>query len=162
MLRLREMNPQDIPAVAELAGRIWRDHYPPIIGIEQTEYMLALWYSHNALAELLKQPGRRFLLAEEGREVRGFLSAGPMEDGIFVYRFYIDTAHQRKGIGQALLTEIVAQFPQAKFLRLHVNRNNRKALAFYEKHGFTSRSEQDTEIGDGYVMEDYVMQKELV
>ena len=45
-------------------------------------------------------------------------------------------------------------------LRLQVNKRN-KAKDFYEKIGFTVLYEFDFPIGNGYVMDDYLMEKKL-
>jgi ribosomal protein S18 acetylase RimI-like enzyme len=48
----------------------------------------------------------------------------------------------------------------ASILELNVNRSN-NAVTFYQKFGFTTTSEVDLPIGEGYFMNDYVMQKSL-
>jgi ribosomal protein S18 acetylase RimI-like enzyme len=43
---------------------------------------------------------------------------------------------------------------------VNVNRHN-KALHFYEKYGFKIIREEDIDIGEGYFMNDYVMELKL-
>jgi ribosomal protein S18 acetylase RimI-like enzyme len=60
-------------------------------------------------------------------------------------RLYVAGTHQRAGIGQRLLDDILADRPDAQRVRLWVLRGNAGALAFYEKQGFavTGEAEED-------------------
>ncbi|MBA3706769.1 MAG: GNAT family N-acetyltransferase, partial [Bacteroidetes bacterium] len=46
---------EDLPAIAELANRIWRKHYPDIITVEQIEYMLKNMYSPVNLLQQMNE-----------------------------------------------------------------------------------------------------------
>jgi len=46
----------------------------------------------------------------------------------------------------------------AQALRLNVNRNNHVAKAFYEKAGFHHFMEEDIDIGNGFFMNDHVLE----
>ncbi len=57
--------------------------------------------------------------------------------------------------------ETVAKSMGAENLILNVNRKN-KAKTFYEKNGFAVVREEDIDIGKGYFMNDYIMEKTLL
>jgi ribosomal protein S18 acetylase RimI-like enzyme len=72
-------------------------------------------------------------------------------------------SQQGKGTGRFLLDYILKEIKQqgAVSLQLQVNRYN-KAKDFYEKLGFTVIEEADFDIGNGFFMNDYVMEKKLI
>jgi ribosomal protein S18 acetylase RimI-like enzyme len=168
----RWMKQEDIPAVALLAQRIWNAHYPAIISQEQINYMLADRYSSQSLAEQM-QSGQSFLLAEIAGEILGFLSIGALKDirnttlrgddygsgCYFLHKFYLAPECQGKGLGQAMLKELLHKLPEIRLLRLQVHRNNIQAWRFYQKQGFEIVAEEDFEIGDRFLMQDFVMQR---
>lgn len=155
---LRAATPADIAAIGTLAHHIWNLHYPGIISQAQIDYMLALMYGPEALTRQFEE-GHRFLLAEQRKTLLGFLSTEAKPDHYFIHKFYVAPQRHGQGIGGALLAHFLEQTPQASLLKLHVNRNNHKAVRFYRKHRFTVCGEKDTVIGQGYVMDDYVMQR---
>ena len=155
-----EMTADDIPAVVALAERIWQAHYPGIISDDQIRYMLDLWYSRKALQEKLDKNAGPFLLAWEGETLIGFLSCSVGEEEAFIHRWYVDTQAHSRGIGSLLLHMLEMRLPDAiRRIRLHVNRKNWQSVNFYFRREFVITGIQDTPIGDGYVMEDYVMVK---
>jgi len=149
---------QEIDKIIELAQKIWRDHYPSIIGTEQVEFMLAKMYDKASLEKQI-QSGDIFYLAFDDTENRylGFVSV-KNEGGskYFINKFYIDTIVQRTGIGLLFFDFILREFvPQE--IRLQVNRQNFKAINFYFKAGFKIEKVADFDIGDGYFMNDFIM-----
>jgi ribosomal protein S18 acetylase RimI-like enzyme len=49
----------------------------------------------------------------------------------------------------------------AERLVLQVNKQNAAAIAFYQRQSFTIREAAVFDIGNGFVMDDYVMEKPL-
>jgi ribosomal protein S18 acetylase RimI-like enzyme len=77
-------------------------------------------------------------------------------------KIYVLPEKQKLGLGLALMdyTVLFAQENGMKHITLQVNRTN-KAVSFYERLGFYVADEQDFDIGNGYFMNDFVMQKDL-
>ena len=106
-----------------------------------------------------------FLLAKEEEETLGFCSYElNCEDSnkVKIHKIYILPDTQGKGLGKLLIQKIqdLAQKNNSDALSLNVNRFN-VAKSFYEKIGFKIVAEEDIEIGEGWLMEDYVMEKSL-
>jgi diamine N-acetyltransferase len=157
---IREMQPSDIPAVSQLAERIWRAHYPGIISSEQIEYMLALMYSPASLKEQV-QKGHRFWLIEDNAALAGYIAVEPKEPGhFFIQKLYVEQVAPRRGLGSALLNHAISVF-KPRTLSLAVNRKNYKAINFYFKHGFTIEQPVVNDIGGGFVMDDFKMKRLL-
>jgi diamine N-acetyltransferase len=162
--RIVPASERDVPAVATLAQRIWRAYYPGIITEDQIEYMLAMMYSRDVLLEELRGPIRYDRLFA-GDEFVGFASYGPTEQQACfkLHKLYLLPQSQRRGLGGFLLQhcEVQAGRLGASRMVLNVNKDNGRALAFYRKNGFGITQSVVVDIGGGFVMDDYVMEKEL-
>ena len=157
MYKLRKAVSADAKAIADLAASIWRIHYPPIIGSEQVEYMLANMHNPAKVEEQMKN-GQTFSFILEDEKVIGYVAISvPAPGELFIHKFYIDPALQGKGIGKKVFREILASNPDANTIRLTVNRMNYKSINFYFKVGFVIEEVKDFDIGNGYFMNDFVM-----
>lgn len=156
---------EQLPEVQRLAGVIWRAHYPGIITDEQIDYMLERGYALDILAGFLDASDRGLLLAMDGREIAGFaawyVTERPTEAKLD--KIYVLQSQQRRGIGGRLVAcvEDHARAAGADTLALNVNKNNVQAVRAYEKHGFAIRAAVVVDIGQGFVMDDYVMAKSI-
>lgn len=157
MITLQLANEMDCQLIGKLAKEIWYDHYIPIIGQEQVDYMLAELYSSNALINQMKT-GQNFFLIKNEKDVIGFLAISERaQHEVFIHKFYIDTAIQGKGIGAQVMNLIEQQWKEWSTMKLTVNRQNFKSINFYFKCGFIIDSVEDFDIGKGYFMNDFVM-----
>ncbi|TMG84424.1 MAG: GNAT family N-acetyltransferase [Betaproteobacteria bacterium] len=155
----------DLTAIAELAGAIWRKHYPGIITSEQIEYMLELGYSRDALLRFIVEPGAGLVLAYAGDRLAGFAayyrSDRPGE--LKLDKLYVHQDHHGRGVGSRLIAHVerAASEQGRPTLILNVNKQNTKAIRIYESKGFAIREPVVVDIGGGFVMDDYVMMKRL-
>lgn len=163
MITVTHAGMDQLPLIRDLAHRIWPDAFQGILSDAQIAYMLEWMYSLSALTGQLEK-GHRFLLAAAENEFLGYASYQVLEKKAVVklHKIYVLPAIQGKGAGSALLTEIMrlARAQKASRIRLNVNRFN-TALAFYQKKGFEIVGEEDNDIGQGYFMNDYVMELSL-
>ncbi len=157
------MEPGDAERIAALAREIWLAHYPGIIGIEQIEYMLRQRYEPALIRAELQRDGVWWDKLLLGDEIVGFsscfLTGEPGE--MKLDKLYVRQDCQRRGYGGKLIGRAVAVAREAGCSRLvlAVNRNNRSAIAAYGKHGFGIRDTVVKDIGGGFVMDDYIMEK---
>jgi GNAT superfamily N-acetyltransferase len=164
MYLTRDATINDIPLIRELAVKIWKPTYQSILSPEQIAYMLEMMYSPASLEKQITVLRHQFMiLLDDGTPV-GFASWSITDAaGVFkLQKIYLDPSYQGKGVGKFLLLQVAGQVKSkgAHVLELDVNRFN-KAKLFYEKQGFIVYKEKDTDIGNGYLMEDYVMRKPL-
>ena len=155
-----------LPGLAELAGVIWRQHYPGIISLAQIEYMLAKMYSLETLRQQLSSEQIRFeRLLVNGRFV-GFAAYGPASapDVMKLHKCYLLPEMHGRGLGSRLLKHCECEVRQlgARRLFLAVNKHNTKAVAAYQRNGFKVVESVITDFGCGFVMDDFIMAKELV
>ena len=159
---------EEAEAVVELAGRVWRAHYPGIISAEQIEYMLAQRYRPVLVKQFIAR-GDIWLAArvtglEKSGVFVGFAHGHPQAEGDYkLDKLYVDLDWQRHGIGGALIAALAERAAGHGYSRLvlRVNRQNQNAINAYLKHGFTVSTIYLEDIGGGHVMDDYVMTKEL-
>lgn len=156
---------EDLTALAELAGVIWRQHYPGIISHAQIDYMLAKMYSLDTLREEHRSKGIRFeRLLVQGRFV-GFAAYGPTAEPrvMKLHKCYLLPELHGRGYGSLLLQHCEQAVRQlgARRVILAVNKNNTKAVAAYQRNGFTVAESVITDFGAGFVMDDYIMAKDF-
>ncbi len=163
MLLIKNATIADIPLIRDLATQIWPQTYTPIIGVEQVAYMLALFYSPEQLKAQIKDH-HTFLICYDNSLPVAFASYAEAEPGKYkLHKLYILPDQQGKGIGKFLVQHIVADLKShgARSLYLNVNRYNSSAKAFYEKVGFKQLKDEDIHIGEGYYMNDHVLEMDI-
>lgn len=155
-----------LPVIQDLAYLIWPSAYGSILSEAQMNYMLDNFYSIPVLESLLLEQNQIFLLLQEEEKYLGFCSYELNYNntgGTKLHKLYIRQDIQGKGAGKFLLqcVEDITLQNKGKMVLLNVNRYN-PALRFYEKMGYTIQEMVDIEIGNGYLMEDYIMIKPLI
>jgi ribosomal protein S18 acetylase RimI-like enzyme len=162
MLTIRDAGLQDITLIQELTYKIWPETYGAILSAEQISYMLDMMYNTETLTRQLNGEQTFFLCYDDDKAV-GFSAFGEKKDHIWhLHKIYILPGQQGKGIGRFLIEKITTAIKPlgAAALQLNVNRYN-KARDFYERLGFTILREEDIDIGNGYFMNDYIMELKL-
>lgn len=154
----------DLPEVARLADRIWREHYPGIIPMRQIDYMLERGYSIARLSRFLSETGAGLAIASVGGARVGF--AAWERDGpgtTKLDKLYVLASAHGRGVGRTLVghVEAAALADGSATLTLRVNKQNASSIAFYRAVGFGVDAETVEDIGGGFVMDDYVMAKPL-
>ncbi len=163
MVNIRNANIDDLIPIERLAREIWPGTYGDILSQEQLHYMLDLIYNQAVLRDQMLNQQHTFLMAELDGEPVAFAVFSTVEPGVCkLHKIYVHQKTQGRGIGKQLIDHIVGILQPLKFqiLRLNVNRQN-KARFFYEKLGFTIVKEEDIDIGKGYFMVDYIMEKSI-
>lgn len=161
VVRIAPLEPGDVERVSALAREIWLAHYPGIISVGQIEYMLAQRYDPRVIAEELGRSDLWWMKLTVGTEIVGFaawfLASGAMK----LDKLYVHERHRRKGYGGMMIARACAAARELGCARLElaVNRHNEAAIAAYRRCGFEVREAVVKDIGGGYVMDDYVMEK---
>jgi len=149
--------------ISDLAHSIWRDYYLGIISRPQIEFMLAADYSLDQL-EKDRATGTNFLILKENAQPIGFAAFQTLNPSVVkLDKLYLETQHHGKGYGQRLLreTERSATEDGASLLLLNVNKHNVRAIAAYRRSGYSHYQSILAPIGNGFFVDDYVLQKVL-
>lgn len=166
MIHFREAGITDIPLIRKLAYAVWPQTYSDILSEEQTTYMLDMMYSAVSLKEQMEQKQHTFIIAYHNREPSGFASYSVKDASnkaaYRLHKIYVLPGMQGTGTGRKIIGFIIQDIIPlgAKSLELNVNRHN-KAKGFYEALGFRVIKQEDIAIGNGYFMNDFVMEKIL-
>ncbi len=162
-LQIIQASRDDIPSIQHIAYETWPLVYGPIQGEKQLAYMLNLIYSTSSL-ERQMHGGSTFLLAKENNEPVAFAAYFLKKPYVYkLDKLYTLSNQQGKGLGTMLVNYIIDEIKSlgATALHLNVNRYNTKAKNFYEHLKFKVIEEADIPIGEGYYMNDYVMELKL-
>jgi ribosomal protein S18 acetylase RimI-like enzyme len=164
MITISQATIKDIPLIQNIAHKTWPITYGSILSKAQLDYMMELMYSDESLLEQFKVKPF-FFLAYEGDSCLGFTSCEPNYLNTKVtriHKIYIIPEAQGKGVGKALVEKVIsiAKENQSEVISLNVNKFN-KAVSFYKKIGFEIVSEEDLDIGNGFLMEDYKMELKI-
>ncbi|MGZ8557430.1 MAG: GNAT family N-acetyltransferase [Chitinophagaceae bacterium] len=161
-MTIRNAYPADIPLIRDMAYKIWPVTYSGILSKAQLDYMLDLLYSEKTLQQQMEQDVE-FIIVDDGVQAVGFASFSFMNAQVYkLHKIYVLPSQQGKGTGRFIIDQLLKTMKEkgGLSLLLNVNRHN-KAKSFYEKLGFVVISEEDVDIGNGYFMNDYVMEKKI-
>ena len=162
MFSITSASIKDIPLIRELTFQIWPQTYARLLSPEQIEYMLELMYSEVSVKKQMEGNIKFIIVNDDGQPI-GFAAYERLDPTTWkLQKLYILPSQQGKGTGRFTIDHIIAEISAqgANSLQLQVKRDN-KARYFYEKLGFMIIKEVDIDIGRGYLMQDYIMEKSL-
>ena len=165
MIKISEATAENIKTIQKITSITWPITYGKILSAEQLDYMLGLFYSDEALNDQFKKKEQLFYMISEDKTILGFIGIEhnyKNEAVTKIHKIYLLPETQGKGIGKKVIEEIkkMALKNHSTSLFLNVNRFN-SAIGFYKKIGFEVIDEVNIDIGNGYLMEDYVMEKKF-
>ncbi|RKE94759.1 GNAT family N-acetyltransferase [Ichthyenterobacterium magnum] len=155
-------NESDFKTIAKLAHTIWHHHYEPIIGINQVEYMLDKFQSIEAIKSQIND-GYEYYLVNYNSTSVGYISIKKDDDALFLSKIYVLSDYRGKKIGKTAMQFISdrAKNLNCNTIRLTVNKYNTNSIKAYERLGFKTIEALVIDIGNGYIMDDYKMEKTI-
>ncbi len=161
-MKIRKALLSDIPIIKTIAEKAWRPTYDHILTEQQTTYMLDLMYNSLTLKNQINH-NIAFFMVDLEQETVGYFALETINDQMVkLHKLYLDPMQKQKGLGSKII-QFIKEWTlenQRERIILNVNKNN-SAVHFYQKMGFTTIEEMILDIGEGYVMDDYVMQLNL-
>lgn len=150
-----------IRETADLAKIIWTEHYPSIIGAAQTACMIEKFQSAPAITAQIRQ-GYKYYLMKSCKISAGYAAvlSEPMEKSLFLSKIYVEKSYR----GRHFTSQTIAALKKTcrkeglEKIRLTVNKRNCSSIAVYEHLEFVKVQDAVTDIGEGYVMDDYIME----
>jgi GNAT superfamily N-acetyltransferase len=163
--KLEPLIEADFVSLTELATTIWRTHYSKIISLSQIDYMLKDRYTLGKLSQYLNSAVRWLDLLRVGNQLVGYCSysltsnSGEMK----LEQLYLLDSFRGKGLGGLMIrhVESIARMKHIRSIILQVNKQNSNSISIYLNAGYKVSEEAIFDIGAGYFMDDYVMQKTL-
>jgi len=151
---------QDVPTIKEVLRETWHDTYASLLPKSAIEAITSQWHAPELLTEQVQNPDIYFAIARDGGAVAGVITAQKQDDAVVVGRLYVRPQYQGRGIGRQLLESSYHAFVDARTVRLTVEAENRKGVAFYAKEGFRETARISEEVA-GTSLENVVMEKAL-
>lgn len=149
----------ELRSVAELAEEIWNECFRGIISQEQIDYMVEKFQSLEAMCDQVEKQNYQYLAVRDGGELCGYIAVKPEEDDrFFLIKLYLRADKRGQGIARTMLEKVFQEARNAgkKSVYLTVNKHNDRAVAVYKKIGFELTDSVVTDIGSGFVMDDYI------
>ncbi len=145
-----------IQTMSAMASEIVKDYYDDIIGPAMNDYMIPMFQSESAIAGQLNE-GYQYYFAKSNDANIGFFAFYPRGEALYLSKFYLYGNQRGKGYGHKILDFLIASAKDLglKAIELNVNRSN-PTVEIYKKMGFVIIREEDNEIGNGFIMDDYV------
>jgi O-acetyl-ADP-ribose deacetylase len=149
----------EIRTVAKLAYEIWNEHYVPIIGQDQVAFMVDKFQSFEAITKQIKEEDYEYYIIYHAFDPSGYIGIKPSGDELFLSKFYVLKNKRGKGLGRKGIEFILKRANDLgnKSISLTVNKENVNSIKAYEQMGFKNLGPIVTDIGEGFIMDDYVM-----
>ena len=155
-MELIKVKNEDIKDLAKLTNEIWHEYWPCILSAEQIDYMVEKFQSENAIINQMKNENYRYYFINYENQNVGYIGVAPHSDYLFLSKLYIKKDFRHKGIGKAVF-EKIKNFGFDK-IQLTVNKYNKNTIDAYLKYGFKIIDSVVSDIGNGFVMDDYIME----
>ena len=158
-IEIKKISEDEIPILSELATSILREHFDPIIGKAQNDYMLEKFQSISAIKEQFKKGYLYYWVKYENKNI-GFLGFFPVENKLYLSKFYLLKEYRGKKISKKMLEFLINYAKDRKLISIYLNVNKYNDLAtnVYKHLGFVIIREEKNDIGNGYYMDDFVFE----
>lgn len=161
-MELKPLKSTQIDLIQQLAREIWEEHYLPIIGQAQIDYMLNKFYSSEQIQSEL-DAGVHWEILWDAHEAIGYLVCEIEASKVHLAKIYLKQKSRGKGLGELMVHRAIelTKIHQKDLIYLNVNKGNQKSIAFYESMGFYKAKEGVFDIGNGFVMDDFIYELEV-
>lgn len=153
---------EHIVQIEKLGEKIWNEHYINIISQDQIDYMLEKFQSKESIKKQIEKHYEYYLIKQNNENI-GYIGMQPQEDKLFLSKLYIKAEKRGQGLGREAFNFIKGKCfeKNLKSIRLTVNKYNLSSIEVYKKIGFRILESVATSIGNGYIMDDYIMEYSL-
>jgi ribosomal protein S18 acetylase RimI-like enzyme len=151
----------ELKEVAVLADEIWHECFVDIISLGQIDYMVEKFQSYKAMTKQIIDQDYSYYAVREDDELCGYLAVKPEKDNrFFLSKLYLRKDKRGRGIASMMLEKVFEEAKNSGKNRVYltVNKHNDHAIEVYKKTGFVVADEAVTDIGNGYVMDDYIFE----
>lgn len=166
-IQLKKVETQEqIDSLCRIAERVWHLTYDDLVPTGQVEYMLDKFQSPHAVKDQTARLNYRYYLIICDGQDAGFVGFSPRYEGreeMFLSKVYLLPEYRGQGaVSKAFaLVEQETRKEGLSRIRLTVNKGNAHAVEVYQHYDFHTVEKVKTDIGSGYVMDDFIMVKEL-
>ena len=154
---------QQLEELAQLANEIWHEYFINIITEEQIDYMVEKFQSLDALSKAIHQDNYTYFLAYEQGKLIGYCGVHPEEKRLFLSKLYLHQSARGKHYATQLLNHAIQFAKESNLTAIYLtcNKYNTHSLDVYKSKGFYQIDSVQTDIGHGFIMDDYILQLDL-
>lgn len=151
---------EQLTQLVQLANIIWHEYFINIISEKQINYMVDKFQSYNAIDKAIQEEGYVYFLGYEDDVLIGYCGVKPEGDRLFLSKLYLHKEKRGLHLSSVLLQYAIAYARKEKKSALYLtcNKYNQHSLDIYYAKGFQQIDEVETDIGNGFIMDDYVLQ----
>lgn len=147
----------DIKELASLASSIWHEYWTCILTPEQIDYMVENFQSEKAIKNQIENENYTYYFIIKDGAKAGYFGISDKKEYLFLSKLYIKKEYRHQGLGKKAF-EKIKELANDKPIRLTVNKYNTNTINAYKKWGFKIIDAVVTDIGSGFVMDDYIME----
>lgn len=148
---------ENIKELASLASSIWHEYWTCILSPEQIDYMVENFQSEHAIKNQIENENYTYYFIVSNGEKAGYFGISDKKEYLFLSKLYIKKEYRNKGLGTEAF-EKIKLLANNNPIRLTVNKYNTNTIKAYEKWGFKTIDSVVTDIGSGFVMDDFIME----
>lgn len=162
-MKFVKVNDNMIEELANLASEIWHEYWVQILAIEQIEYMVEKFQSFDAIKTQIACENYNYYFIKYNDESIGYFGISFKKDYLFLSKLYIKKSFRHMGLGTKTFEKIkdICIKNNHDNIKLTVNKYNENTIKSYKKWGFKIIESVLAEIGNGFVMDDYIMQYKI-
>lgn len=159
MTEIKKIEKHEIEELSHIASQVVKEHFDPLIGAAQNDYMISKFQSMEAISEQFEHGYCYYWVLENG-EKAGFFAFFPRDGKMYLSKFYVLSTFRGHHLAKKMMDYIVSETRREGLsaIFLNVNRGNADVIAIYKHLGFHVIREEKNDIGQGFYMDDYVME----
>lgn len=148
---------------AELAATIWHEYFSALLSPDQIDYMVEKFQSEQAMQRQVADEQYGYWQVRQDSRLIGYIGLQFQKDRLFLSKLYLQKESRGQGIASTMMEKVYTIARQYGYdkIWLTCNKHNQHSLDVYAAKGFECIGEDVTDIGQGYVMDDYFLQKTL-
>ena len=155
------INDQQIKAVSDFAIKVWHEYFPALLSDDQIDYMCDLFNTVEAINDNILHHAYQYYLVNDDGNTIGYIALQDQNGSLFLSKLYLSKTARGKGIATKMMRFVIDQAIKRGYssITLTCNKYNQHSLDVYLHYGFTIVDSVESDIGCGYIMDDYIMKK---
>lgn len=150
-----------IKNVSDFAMNVWHEYFPGLLSDQQIDYMCNLFNTPKAMQDNIDNHQYQYYSVDEDGLTIGYIALQDHDDDLFLSKLYLSKQARGKGIASKMMDFVINEAKKRRYakIRLTCNKYNKHSLDIYDHYGFTIVDSDQTDIGNGYIMDDYILEK---
>lgn len=156
-------NEHDLHILASKADEVWHEYFIGLLSKEQVDYMVDKFQSYDSMSLQIHDNGYQYYFIMDDSEILGYIGIHKEPSRMFLSKLYLMKENRGHGYASMAFDFLcdICKKNGLKSIYLTVNKYNEHSILVYKAKGFSIVDSCVTDIGQGFVMDDYIMEKFL-